>query len=234
MLTTLFVLVSHHLFDWSCRGSKADLAQNFGQLVRDNFGVDPDLSLSSPLYKGASRLYDLVRKKKYVNKSRENVIKCEEGNLRAFEIELGNVAVKDEERGKRKHFYELSSKTSKRARVVNVVEMIQSDIGLEEKVLKKLEPRKGEGKSEQDFDMSCLALMKTLGISNYKYDDLRYWILDMIRKDMDFSLMPTSRKLMKKVQAEMVPPNMTTSETGASIPFTDAIYHHGERLVLRF
>ena len=84
MLTTLFVLVSHTLFDWSCRGSKADLVQNFGEIVRENFGVDPDLSDSSPLVKGAKRLYELVKKKTNARKSKESVIKGEEAILKAF------------------------------------------------------------------------------------------------------------------------------------------------------
>ena len=93
MLTTLFVLVSHTLFDWSCRGSKADLVQNFGQIVKENYGVDPDLSISSPLFKGAAMLYNLVKKKKNVKKSKETVIKSEEAKLKGFEIELGEKAV---------------------------------------------------------------------------------------------------------------------------------------------
>ena len=50
---------------------------------------------------------------------------------------------------------------------------------------------------------------------------------------MDLSLMPTSKQLMRKVQAEMVPPNMTTTEIGASIPLEDALHHTGERFLLR-
>ena len=170
------------------------------------------------------------------------MIRLEENLLKAFKIDLGNKAVEEcEEEGvkdtqvvgeKRKNFEELTSRTSKRERVKNVVEMLESDIGLEDKVFEKLETRK-EGKSD-DFDMACLAVMKTLGISNHKYDDLRFWVQDMLRRNMDLSLMPTSRQLMEQVQAEMVPPNMTCSSTGASIPLVDAVYHHGERIVIRF
>ena len=42
----------------------------------------------------------------------------------------------------------------------NVIEMLDSDHGLEEKVLEKLELRKGGEKSYGDFDLACLALMK--------------------------------------------------------------------------
>ena len=65
-------------------------------------------------------------------------------------------------------------------RVKNVIEMLDSDHGLEEKVLEKLELRKGGEKSYGDFDLACLALMKTTGISNTKYDDLRFWIQDTV------------------------------------------------------
>ena len=237
MLTTLFLLVSHSLFDWSCRRSKTDLVNNLGEIVREKFGLVPDLSISSPLYKGATKVYNLTRKKKNVNQSRETVIKFEEAALKAFEIDLGGLVVKDDEAigvMKRKNFDELTSRSSKRARVMNVVGMLESDSGLEEKVLKELETRQGGVKSEEDFELACLALIKTLGISNRKYDDLRFWVQDMIRRQKDLSLMPTSRLLMEKVQAEMVPPNMTTSQTGASFPLVDALHHTGERFLLRF
>ena len=74
-------------------------------------------------------------------------------------------------------------------------------------MLEKLEVRKMTEKSEEDFDLSCLALMKTMGISNTKYDDRRYWLQDMLRRNMDLSSMPTSKQLMENVQAEMVPGN---------------------------
>ena len=242
MITTLFVLVSHALFDWSCRKSPADLVSNFGEIVKESFGFQPDLSTSLPLYKGATRLYDLTRKKKNFKQSKNRVIKNEEVLLKSYEIDLGSVTVKDNQdiqknldnKSKRKNFDELTSRSSKRVRVMNVVGMLESDSGLEEKVLEKLETRKGEVKSEEDFDLSCLALIKTLGISNHKYDDLRFWVQDMLRREKDLSLMPTSRQLMEKVKAEMVPPNMTSSETGASIPVVDAVHHQGGRIVLRF
>ena len=41
MLTSLFLLVSHELFDWSCRRSPVDLANNFGEIVKESFGVEP-------------------------------------------------------------------------------------------------------------------------------------------------------------------------------------------------
>ena len=236
MLTTLFVLVSHALFDWSCRKSPAALAKNFGEIVQESFGVRPDLSTSSPIYKGAKRLYDLTRKKRNSKSSKSAVIKSEEVTLKAFEIEIEGVVVRDDPqiREKRKTFEDLTSRNSKKARVMNVVEMLQSDSGLEEKVLEKLEMRQGGVKSEEDFDLACLALIKTLGISNHKYDDLRFWVQDMMRRKKDLSLMPTSRLLMEKVQAEMIPPNMITTETGASFPLVDALHHHGKRCLLRF
>ena len=51
---------------------------------------------------------------------------------------------------------------------------------------------------------------------------------------MDLSSMPTSKQLMEKVQAETVPGNMKTTETGASAPLVDALYHTVERFLLRF
>ena len=190
MLTTLFVLVSHNLFAWSCRGSKADLVRNFGEIVKD-FGLVPDVSTSSTLFKGASKLYNLARKKKNARKSQETVIKCEEETLKAFEIDLGDLKTSEEEdqnqsrramspykdllpevkesklRGKRKNFDELKSSNKKRARVRSIIEILEEDTGLEKKVRQKLEMRKVDQKSDvEDFDISCLALMKIMDIKN--------------------------------------------------------------------
>ena len=116
------MLVSHSLFDWSCRRSKTGLVNNLGDIVKENFGLVPDLSVSSPLFKGAEKVYKLAAKKKNVNKSKETLIKCEEKALKAFQIDLGGVIVKDDEaiRGsKRKNFDELTSRNKKIARVKN-------------------------------------------------------------------------------------------------------------------
>ena len=241
MLTTLYVLVSHALFDWSARKSPSGLAKNFCDIIQDSFGVSPDISSASSIYRGARMFYDLARKKN-LKQSKGAVIKSEEVNLKAFDVEIegGAVADKRGERGvsdvpnvnnKRKNFEDLHSR-NKRARVKNVVDMLQGDKGLEEKVMEKLETRK-RGKSDENFDIACLAVIKTLGISNKKYDDLRFWVQEMIRRNLDLSLMPTSRQLMERVQAEMVPPNMSCNSTGASIPLMDALQHTGGRFMLR-
>ena len=130
MLTTLFVLVSHSLFDSSCWRSKTDLVNNLGDIVKENFGLVPDLSVSSPLFKGAIKVYGLARKKKNVNQSKETLIKCEETALKSFQIDLGDVIVKDDEafRGsKRKNFDEMTSRDKKIARVKNVIDILETD-----------------------------------------------------------------------------------------------------------
>ena len=53
----------------------------------------------------------------------------------------------------------------------------------------------------------------------------------MLRRNIDLSLMPTSKQLMNKVQEEMVPPNMKSTEIGASFPLEDALHHHGEHFL---
>ena len=124
------MLVSHSLFDSSCRRSKTDLVNNLGDIVKENFGLVPDLSVSSPLFKGAIKVYDLARKKKNVNQSKETLIKCEETALKSFQIDLGDVIVKDDEafRGsKRKNFDEMTSRDKKIARVKNVIDILESD-----------------------------------------------------------------------------------------------------------
>ena len=69
----------------------AALAKNFGEIVQESFGVRPDLSTSSPIFKGAKRLYHLTSKKKNLKRSKSAVIKSEEVNLKAFKIDLGSL-----------------------------------------------------------------------------------------------------------------------------------------------
>ena len=84
MLTTLYVLVSHALFDWSARKSPSGLAKNFGDIIQDSFGVSPDISSASSIYRGARMFYDLARKKKNLKRSKGAVIKSEEVNLKGI------------------------------------------------------------------------------------------------------------------------------------------------------
>ena len=75
--------------------SKADLVKNLGEVVKVNFSLLPDFSLTSSLFKGAKKVYDLARMKKYVNKNRVTVMKLEESCLKSFEIDLGNLTLSD-------------------------------------------------------------------------------------------------------------------------------------------
>ena len=88
------------------------------------------------------------------------MIKSEEVTLKAYEIEIEGVVVRDdpEIRGKRKNFEELTSRTSKSKRVKNVVEILESDIGLKDKVLEKLDTRK-EG-DECDMVLICTCSLR--------------------------------------------------------------------------
>ena len=63
------------------------------------------------------------------------MIRLEENLLKAFKIDLGSKTLRDEQVvvRKRKNFDDLTSETSKNARLNNVVEMLESDMGLEEK-----------------------------------------------------------------------------------------------------
>ena len=102
MLTTLYVLVSHALFDWSARKSPSGLAKNFGDIIQDSFGVSPDISSASSIYSGARMFYDLARKKKNLKQSKGAVIKSEEVNLKAFDIEIEGGAAQQKQKGKSK------------------------------------------------------------------------------------------------------------------------------------
>ena len=141
------------------------------------------------------------------------------------------------ERGRRKSFKDLKSSTSKRARIDNVINMIKNDPGLESGVVEKLTMEKEETADapamEESFKLSCLNAMKTLSLSDTKFDDLRWWIFDLLRRGFDLSKMPSSSTLKAKVKKEMLPPDMASCETGAEFDMTAALFHTGKRFLER-
>ena len=62
---TLHSLVSHDSFDWTCRGNKAALLKNLVVVVLQLIGIsEVDSSVSSPLFKAATKIYNLAKKPK--------------------------------------------------------------------------------------------------------------------------------------------------------------------------
>ena len=66
--------------------------------------------------------------------------------------------------------------------------------------------------------------MKNLKLSDRKYDELRWWVEDVTRRGFSLvTTMPTSRSLKEKVNSEMIPPNMHSSETGAKFQLQEIL-----------
>ena len=253
MQVTLHSLVSHASFDWTCRGNKADLLKNLVVVVLQLIGIsEVDSSVSSPLFKAATKIYNLAKKPKNVRQGLECFLKSEATVLKNHLVDIiGEVEEKGEDQesdgqkevgetklvnGKRrKNFSELRSVNSKKARLSNVVKILQSDIGLEDEVFKNMKKEREEGEEEdnEEFQMCCLNLINTIGLSTRKYDSLRYWLSDILARGFNPAAMPCSRKLMDKVKKEMVPPNMKNSESGAEFDIYDALFHTGARLLER-
>ena len=260
MQITLHSILTQQSFDWTCRRTKAALLDNMEEVVKEMTKVEVVArDSSSTLYKAMIRLYDLVRKPKNVRKGLEAFLKQEDEELRTYMLLIHEEAPEDEvgltdgeyddeegeeaEEGeekksrKKKNYDKLKTEKVKKARVENVVEMMRNDAGLENGVFEHLKvEREDSGDKEvasEAFKLCCLNLMKTLNLSDTKYDDLRWWVEDVTRRGFSLSSMPTSRALKEKVNREMVPPNMQSSETGARFDLKDTLFHHGERLVER-
>ena len=75
--------------------------------------------------------------------------------------------------------------------------------------------------------------MKTLSLSHTKFDDPRWWIFDLLRRGFDLSKMPSSSTLKAKFKKEMLPPDMSSCETGAQFDMTAALFHTGKRFLER-
>ena len=259
MEVTLFAILCHQSFDWSCRTSKVALVSNMEEIVKDIGKLKKVETVpSSPLGKAAKRLYELVKKPKSANLGKEMFVKVEEDTLKKYKVKVEEKQVdqiegKDEDeevyRGvtkcdeekelkqpkKRKSFSELKDTRSKKARLGNVLKIVEGDDGLGQEVFKHFkreESEKTDGGGE-DFKLCCLNLMKTLRLSDTKYDDLRWWIMDILERGFSLSAMPASNTLKAKVLKEMVPPNMCSSATGAEFQLNDVLFHTGRRFLER-
>ena len=149
MEVTLFAILCHQSFDWSCRTSKVTLVSNMEEIVKDIGKLKKVETVpSSPLGKAAKRLYELVKKPKSANLGKEMFVKVEEDTLKKHKVKVEEKQVdqiegKDEDeevyRGvtkcdeekelkqpkKRKSFSELKDTRSKKARLGNVLKIVR-------------------------------------------------------------------------------------------------------------
>ena len=95
---TLHSLVSHASFDWTCRGNKADLLKNL-VVVLQLIGIsEVDSSVSSPLFKAATKIYNLAKKPKNVRKGLECFLNAEATVLKNHLLDIiGEVEEKGED-----------------------------------------------------------------------------------------------------------------------------------------
>ena len=89
----VLVIVESVLLNFGRMDSKISCSscKDFGEIVQESFGVRPDLSTSSPIFKGAKRFYDLASKKKNLKRKRngdQDVVKEDEEIPLAGEIFL--------------------------------------------------------------------------------------------------------------------------------------------------
>ena len=256
----MLVIMLHQSFDWSCRSNKRLLVKNLESVVKRITGLtEVDITPSSPLFKAANKCYDLVKKKKNERLGKELFLKNEQKTLKSYEVkleekqaeeaednlseeELNDESVKEKvSKGKkRKNFSDLKSKKQKKARLNDIMEIIKEDVGIEDEVLEELKTAKGDlidkrqkEEKEEEFKMACLNAMKTLALSDTKYDDLRFWLFDMIQRGFNLLEMPASKTLKAKVRKEMIPRDMRSSETGAEFDISDALFHTGQRFLER-
>ena len=128
--------------------------KNLLEIVKDIGNVrQVETDPSSPLFKAATKIYNLVKKKRNVNSGLEKFLEVEKETLTEYEVTVeekeGEEKEEEEkeakekvERGRRKSFNNLKSSTSKKARVDNVITMLKSDPGLEDVVVEKLKMEK--------------------------------------------------------------------------------------------
>ena len=241
MQVSLHTILSHKSFSWQSRLTQANLLQNMEMVVKEITRIERvATNSSSMLYKAMVKLYNLTRKPKNVRQGLETFMKVESEVLNSYMLVFGGEeenekSTKRRRCSKRKSYAELKTVRLKKARVTKVMEVIKEDADLGEDVFEHLKMEKQDScdkdVTSEAFKICCLSLMKTLRLSDTKYNDLRWWIEDVINRGFDLASMPTARSLKKKVKEEMVPPNMETCETGAKFELQDALFHTGKRFV---
>jgi hypothetical protein len=247
MMFSLFYFVSHSLFDWSKRQSPAGLAKNFAYILKCSENVDSvDITKGSQMYKAGqdfvntvnkhrnkkSLAWILTKEKDLLNKKEFEVVAAE-----TVETEDSDYEYEEVHQQRKKTFKNLQSRTSKIRRINDAIANIDNDEGIENEIVDNLRKRKksaeGETKEEVDVGVCCLNAMSILGLSETKFDDLRWWLKDMIRRGVDLSNLPNSDILRKTTMKEMIPPDMESGETGASFPLQSALHHTGHRFLER-
>ena len=75
MQASLHDILSHQSFDWSCRNSKLALVSNMEEIVKDIGNLKQvETAPSSPLFKAATKIYNLVKKRKKGNLGKERLM----------------------------------------------------------------------------------------------------------------------------------------------------------------
>ena len=89
MEVSLHAILSHKSFDWSCRTSKLALVSNLEEIVKDMGNLKQvETSTSSPLFKAATKIYNLVKKRKNANKGKDLFVTVEEDTLKEYEMKV--------------------------------------------------------------------------------------------------------------------------------------------------
>ena len=151
MRLALAAIMRHQYFDWSCRKNKSALVKNMEMVVKEITGLAKvDINPSSPLFKAATKCYNLVKKKKNVRLGKEVFLKNEQKTLEMHEVQLEEEefeeeveeeeveeeaveeeeveeGVKEKKTRRKKSYSDLKSEKVKKARVENVVEMKIND-----------------------------------------------------------------------------------------------------------
>ena len=253
MKISLYFLATHTLFDWKKRHTLLKLSENFGLIIEHETGTNVNTQKGSEVYLLAQQFKYVALGKKNKARNQETFTKLEKGLLenKTIEIKEANTEETDDEEYKdeesktekkiRKKFVDLKCEKSKKIRVQDVVHEMAKDEGIEDAILAELKARKDssnqDNRKEYRIKLFCMILMKTLNISQFKFDDFRWWLKNMIQVEgltlEDLLNLPCEKTLRNTIMKDMIPPGMKTSETGASFPLETAFHHTMKRFLLR-
>ena len=130
-------------------------------------------------------------------------------------------------------FSKLKSLSQRRARVAPRLEGMHTGTGEALMLLRRLHREYPETQMASTVsNLSLLNLIRVIGLTFNKLVDMRFWLMDEMRKGTDLSTIPTARKIMAAGYAATLPQGMPPmGDMAASVPLQSLLNKTTERLL---
>ena len=129
-------------------------------------------------------------------------------------------------------FSKLKSTSQRRARVAPRLEGMHTGTGEALMLLRRLHREYPETKMTSAVsNLSLLNLIRILGLTYNKLVDMRFWLMDELRKGTDLSTIPTAKKIMATGYAAALPEMPPMGDLAAYVPLQSLLNKTAARLL---